>query len=95
MANLGELIVELSLDTDEFNRNLAAAKKGALDAVKQMESAFSSNLSIGVDDSELTNLNKHLDSKVKHLKKVNEFFKQNPVTVSVDDSLLTDLNELI
>jgi D-alanyl-D-alanine carboxypeptidase len=95
MANLGELIVELSLDTDEFNRNLAAAKKGALDAVKQMESAFSSNLSIGVDDSELTNLNKHLDSKVKHLKKVNEFFKQNPVTVSVDDSLLTDLNELL
>lgn len=50
-------------------------------------------VSVEVDDEALTNLNKHLDLKVRHFKEVNQYFSSNPLTVKVDDSELDDLNE--
>ena len=39
--NLGELIVELSLDSAQFTQELDAAKKRASEAAKAMENIFS------------------------------------------------------
>ena len=91
--NLGELIVELSLDSTQFAQELDNAKKRATEAAKAMENIFSKGFEIGIDDSALHDLNKHLDIKVKHLNEVNRYFKNNPVTVHVDDDQLTELNK--
>ncbi len=92
--NLGELIVELSADSSELEKTLERAKKKAYEAAKAVEKSFEDiELKIGVDDSSLTDLNEHLNLKVKHLKEVNKYFNNNPIVVNVDDSSLTDLNE--
>ena len=93
--NLGELIVELSLDSAQFTQELDAAKKRASEAAKAMENIFSKGFEIGIDDSALHDLNKHLDLKIKHLNEVNKYFKNNPVTVHVDDDQLTELNKTL
>ena len=61
--NLGELIVELSLDSTQFAQELDNAKKRATEAAKAMENIFSKGFEIGIDDSALHDLNKHLDIK--------------------------------
>ncbi|MFN6231719.1 MAG: hypothetical protein ACK4XN_16485, partial [Dolichospermum sp.] len=92
--NLGELIVELSADSSELEKTLERAKKKAYEAAVSIENSFNKiNLEIGVDDDQLTGLNKHLNLKVEHLKQVNKYFNNNPIVVNVDDSNLTDLNQ--
>lgn len=51
------------------------------------------SVDVGVDDRALTNLNKHLDKKVSHLKQVQSYFNSNPLRVRVDDRDLTGLNK--
>ncbi|MFM6283152.1 MAG: hypothetical protein ACKN9K_32595, partial [Dolichospermum sp.] len=41
-------------------------------------------LKVEVDDSPLYSLNKHLDLKYKHFKEVNRYFKNNPITPTVN-----------
>jgi len=92
--NLGELIVELSADSSELEKTLERAKKKAYEAAKAVEKSFADiELKIGVDDDSLTDLNEHLNLKVKHLKEVNKYFNNNPIVVNVDDKELTDLNK--
>ena len=49
-------------------------------------------LKVDVEDSRLTELNKHLDKKVSHLKETQRYFDSNPLRVRVDDSALSSLN---
>ncbi|MFM6648909.1 MAG: hypothetical protein ACKPJO_10990, partial [Dolichospermum sp.] len=51
------------------------------------------SLKVEVDDSPLYSLNKHLDLKYKHFKEVNQYFKNNSLTPTVDDRELTNLNK--
>ncbi|MFM5940674.1 MAG: hypothetical protein ACKOQR_20855, partial [Dolichospermum sp.] len=46
------------------------------------------SLKVEVDDSPLYSLNKHLDLKYKHFKEVNRYFKNNPITPTVDNRKL-------
>ncbi len=92
--NLGELIVELSADTAQLEKSLEQAKKKAYEAASFIEKSFDKiNLEVSVDDDSLTDLNKHLNLKVQHLKEVNKYFSNNPIVVNVDDDSLTDLNK--
>jgi tape measure domain-containing protein len=92
--NLGELIVELCADTAQLEKSLEQAKKKAYEAASSIEKTFEKiNLEINVDDDSLTDLNKHLNLKVQHLKEVNKYFNNNPIVVNVDDDSLTDLNK--
>ncbi|MFM6603774.1 MAG: tape measure protein, partial [Dolichospermum sp.] len=94
--NLGELIVELSLDYADFNQSLEKAKKAASSAAASIEKSFDKiSLLVEVDDSALYDLNKHLDLKYKHFKEVNQYFKNNPITPTVDDDELTELNKTL
>ncbi|MFM6018007.1 MAG: hypothetical protein ACKPCI_15125, partial [Dolichospermum sp.] len=107
--NLGELIVELSLDYADFNQSLEKAKKAAADAAASIEKSFQKlslsnpggtdkspqklSLKVEVDDSPLYSLNKHLDLKYKHFKEVNRYFKNNPITPTVDNRKLDLLEQ--
>ena len=92
--NLGELIVDLSLDYAEFNQSLEQAKKAASSAAASIERSFQKlSLTVEVDDSALYDLNKHLDLKYRHFKEINQYFKNNPLTPTVDDGELTELNK--
>ncbi len=93
MANLGELIVQLSLDSDKFEQTLANAKKSVQSSVKEIEQNLKfKKISIKVDDSALNKLNKHLDKKKEHIDNLNKYLKQTPLTVFVNDKALTDLS---
>ncbi len=92
--NLGELIVDLSLDYAEFTQSLEQAKKAASSAAASIEKSFQKiSLSVDIDDKPLTDLNQHLNISVQHLKQANTFFKNNPITTYVNDDSLTDLNQ--
>ena len=92
--NLGELIVDLSLDYAEFNQSLEQAKKAASNAAASIEKSFQKiSLSVDIDDKSLTDLNQHINISVQHLKQANTFFRNNPITTYVNDDSLTDLNE--
>ncbi|MFM6807388.1 MAG: hypothetical protein ACKPKQ_07485 [Dolichospermum sp.] len=107
--NIGELIVELSLDYADFNQSLEKAKKAAANAAASIRKSFRKlplsnpggtdkspqklSLKVEIDDSALYGLNKHLDLKYKHFKEVNQYFKNNPLTPTVDDRELTNLNK--
>jgi tape measure domain-containing protein len=92
--NLGELIVDLSLDYAEFNQSLEQAKKAASSAAASIEKSFQKlSLSVDIDDKSLTDLNQHINISVQHLKQANTFFRNNPITTYVNDDSLTDLNE--
>ncbi|MFM6723673.1 MAG: hypothetical protein ACKPJF_04325, partial [Dolichospermum sp.] len=51
------------------------------------------SLKVEVDDSPLYSLNKHLDLKYKHFKEVNRYFKNNPITPTVDNRKLDLLEQ--
>ena len=92
--NLGELIVDLSLDYAEFTQSLEQAKTAAFSAAASIEKSFQKiSLSVDIDDKPLTDLNQHLNISVQHLKQANIFFKNNPITTYVNDDSLTDLNQ--
>ncbi|MFM6394584.1 MAG: hypothetical protein ACKPFH_19325, partial [Dolichospermum sp.] len=107
--NLGELIVQLSLDYADFNQSLEKAKKAAANAAASIEKSFQKlslsnpggtdkspqklSLKVEVDDSPLYSLNKHLDLKYKHFKEVNRYFKNNPITPTVDGRKLVPLEQ--
>ncbi|MFM5947386.1 MAG: hypothetical protein ACKO87_14565, partial [Dolichospermum sp.] len=75
--NIGELIVELSLDYADFNQSLEKAKKAAANAAASIRKSFQKlslsnpggtdkspqklSLKVEIDDSALYGLNKHLD----------------------------------
>lgn len=68
--------------------------KGVYRDLDNLGKAKTPTLKIGVDvnDYRLTELNKHLDKKVSHLKDTQRYFDSNPLRVRVDDSALSNLN---
>ncbi|MEH1786895.1 MAG: tape measure protein [Nostoc sp.] len=93
--NLGQLVIELVGDYSQLTKDIEAAKQSALSQAKLLEKSFNTNfvLTPRVDDSELTDLNKHLTKKVEHLKEVRNYFEQNPITPRVDLSELITLKK--
>ncbi len=91
-TSLGELILELGLDSVKFDRQMREAERRAESFGRRLE-AKTTQVAVSVDDRALTDLNRHLDSKVKHHKQVQDVFTLNPLTPKVDDRALTDLNQ--
>lgn len=79
MDNIASIYIDVNLNTSKLQKDLLALE--------------SKKLKISVNDSSLTNLNKHLDLKVKHLNEVQKYFDSNPLTAKVNDSQLTELNK--
>ena len=81
---------EISLDVI-LNRNSINA------AVQDLRSQIRDvNLQINpqVNHRELTELNQHLDKKVKHVREVNAYFQLNPLTPQVDTRKLQELKSI-
>lgn len=77
---IASIYVEAVLSLDKLNKQIAEIQKTKY------------TLDVAVNDKRLSDLNKHLNLKVKHLDETIKHFKSNPVIVSVDDSQLVQLN---
>jgi tape measure domain-containing protein len=91
-GSLGTLTLYIKADTT----NVDAAINSVEQKIKKYGSQFSGvtkalTLTPTVDDSALTNLNKHLDLKQQHFGQVNSFFKSKPLSPGVDLSQLNSL----
>ena len=92
--NLGELLIKLGVSEDEYWAQLQKIKQQTAKVGADIEKSLGNvKLTIDVNDKELTGLNKHLDLKVSHHKKVQAHFDSNPLTVKVDDKALKTLNQ--
>ena len=88
---LPQLVVEL---VGDYSKLMEDIKRARVEAVKQAQFLEKDlNLTIGVNDDSLKNLNKHFDLKVSHFKQTQTFFKNNHLKVFVDDRELTNLNK--
>jgi tape measure domain-containing protein len=88
---LPQLVVEL---VGDYSKLMEDIKKARVEAIKQAQFLEKDlNLTIGVNDDSLKNLNKHFDLKVTHFKQTQTYFKNNPLKVFVDDRELTNLNK--
>ena len=90
-TTLGALVLELGLDDSRYKTQLVNAQRQAIAAGKQIERQFKAgggalNLKAEVDDSQLYELNQHLDLKRQHFEEVQSFFAQNPLQVRIDVS---------
>ena len=87
---LPQLVVEL---VGDYSKLMEDIKRARVEAVKQAQFLEKDlNLTIGVNDKKLSELNKHFDLKVTHFKQTQTYFKNNPLKVYVDDRELTNLN---
>ena len=99
-TTLGSLILELGLDDTKFTKQLADIQKLATQAGKDIEGNLKGitsktkleTLKPTVDHKPLAELNKHIERKREHLKEVNKYFDDNPLTPKVDDRFLDELN---
>lgn len=94
--SLGELLVDLRLNTEDYDRSLAEARQAAIAAGREIERGLRSNLPAltltpRVDHSELAALNKHLDRKQQHFKEVQGYFDRNSLTPRADLSQLKEM----
>ena len=88
---LPQLVVEL---VGDYSKLMEDIKRARVEAVKQAQFLEKDlNLTIGVNDKKLSELNKHFDLKVTHFKQTQTYFKNNPLKVYVDDRELTNLNK--
>lgn len=91
-TSIGSLLLELKLDATSFNSDLAAAKRQA----EELNRAFQKNtLTPKVNHQTLIDLNKHLESKVTHVRQVQQKFDNNPLRVGVDFSQLDELSKML
>ena len=91
-TSIGSLLLELKLDATSFNSDLAAAKRQA----EALNQAFQKNtLTPKVNHQTLTDLNTHLESKVTHLRQVQQKFDNNPLRIGVDFSQLDELSKML
>ena len=88
---LPQLVVELVGDYSKLLEDIKKARVEAIQHAKFLEKDL--NLTIGVNDQSLKNLNKHFDLKVTHFKQTQTYFKNNPLKVFVDDNSLVNLNK--
>jgi tape measure domain-containing protein len=87
-TTLGSLILELGLDDTKFTKQLADIQKLASRAGKDIEGNIKGitsktkleTLKPTVDHEPLAKLNKHIERKREHLKEVNKYFGDNPLT---------------
>lgn len=91
-GNLGTLTLFIKADTT----NLDSAINSVEQKMQRYGNQFSGltkslSLTPTVDDSALTNLNKHLDLKQKHFGQVNQLFKSSPLAPAVDLSKINSL----
>ena len=92
--SLGQLILTLGVDSTDYSKQLQQARAAAIAASKDIEQRFEKaavSIEAQVDDSQLTDLNKHLDLKEAHAKKIQKFFNQNPLKPKTDT---TDLEKI-
>ena len=88
---LPQLVVEL---VGDYSKLMEDIKRARVEAVKQAQFLEKDlNLTIGVNDKKLSELNKHFDLKVTHFKQTQTYFKNNPLKVYVNDNALTNLNK--
>ena len=88
---LPQLVVEL---VGDYSKLMEDIKRARVEAVKQAQFLEKDlNLTIGVNDTKLSELNKHFDLKVTHFKQTQTYFKNNPLKVFVNDNSLTNLNK--
>ena len=78
MVDLGTLEIGLRLDRQTLDRDINTVKG---DLAKVGRNIPQINIKPFVDHQPLKDLNEHLDKKVKHLKEVNAYFRNNPVKV--------------
>ena len=103
-VSLGELILEVGLDLEGYREQMLQAELEATRFATETAQKLGSvgfkiptfdgkqlNLTPTVNDTALTDLNKHLDLKQKHFQEVQKFFNSNPLKPSVDLSELKDL----
>jgi hypothetical protein len=81
-----------SIDLNINVRGLDDSKSMVARSIQQLQGLTGQVLTIQVDDTRLTELNRHLDSKQAHYKRVQSDFA-TPLKVLVDDSQLTALNQ--
>jgi len=83
-----ELILEYDSNFEKFNRNLDAAVRKATTDAQRLGRAFakSLDLTVTVDDRQVTALNKHLDQKEAHVDRLQSKWNRNPLTVKVNDT---------
>jgi plasmid stabilization system protein ParE len=81
-----------SIDLNINVRGLDDSESMVARSIQQLQGLTGQVLTIQVDDTRLTELNRHLDSKQAHYKRVHSDFA-TPLKVLVDDSQLTALNQ--
>jgi hypothetical protein len=104
-GSLGSLSLEIGLDIERLQRDLANAEKmvadslagwnGKLAASQQRlgQRFLSGTITPRVDDRALTALNRHLDLKQQHWEEVRKDFAK-PLTIVVDDSQLAKIKNI-
>ena len=89
-TNLGSLILELGIDDSKYKAQLKQAQNLGLKTARDIENKFNLNnlpelkLKTIVDDSRLTELNRHLESKREHVHSIQADFNRYPLTPQVD-----------
>lgn len=82
--------VKLGVDSSSLTKSLDQAFKGIEQKTQKIAGR---SLTIKVDDSALTKLNKHFDLKKKHFDEVNKHFKSKPFTFKVDPKPFAQLEK--
>lgn len=90
--DLGQLLLKIGVSEEEYYAQLERIRQRTAQVGDRIESEIA-KISISVDDSELDGLNRHLDKKVAHHKRVQQAFDRNPLKVKVDGRSLTELNK--
>ena len=93
--NLGELIVELSLDSTQFAQELDKVKQNSVASIKKLEKSLDKGFNLKINTSSLDKLNKSLENTLNKYNTINQYFKANPIVVSVDKTQVDDLSKTL
>ena len=100
-VNLGQLLLQMGLDTTTYYQQLEDARKKALSVGVEIEKALAGgsgmnlHLAPTVDHKNLNELNKHLDKKKTHFQEVQKYYDRNPLTYKADSSQIDEVEEKI
>lgn len=90
---LETLILEFAADFEKFEAECDRASIKAREMGKRIEGIGNAKIIPKVDHTELYQLNKHLDIKLDHVKRLNRDLKSNPITPVVNDEALRQLKK--
>jgi tape measure domain-containing protein len=80
---IASIYIEAILNTANIDKSLGELNKRKY------------QLNVDVDDSALYALNKHLDLKYRHLKEVNSYFSNNPITPTINTQKIDELSDYL